>query len=395
MSDPSQDTVTVLIAARNAESTIQRAVASVRAQSSCPIILVDDFSTDETVSLARSVSRDNLSVVRPPYHGALGFTRQCGLSAVQTPLTLLLDADDAFLPDRIERFCTQMRENSAGIWADELLLYDGATDALIQHIAIPNFIQSAPVPYRLFERNYLPGVGQVGFRTELAKAVGYDLELHGPEDIDLILRMMLAGGHFSYDTRPGYVMYAYSSSVSRDLDRQRAMYARSLAKFPRATVENFYRSHGGNREEAAIGFLLMLVHQSRYLEAIELLKECEDLCSRSESNYSACSEELLESELWDWRKKFYKGSLYLKLNQPESGLVELQAAVSIESSADALNNLGCSFKMLGKFNQATECFIRAIDKKPFYLDAKKNMTIEDSLFVTLPEMRRLESRNRY
>lgn len=93
-----QTDVTVLIAARNAEATIRRAIRSVRTQSSGPIILVDDFSEDETVKLARLESATNLTVVRPPHHGALGFTRQCGLNAIETPLTLLLDADDALLP---------------------------------------------------------------------------------------------------------------------------------------------------------------------------------------------------------------------------------------------------------------------------------------------------------
>ena len=387
--------VTVLIAARNAGATIQRAIRSVRTQSSCPIVLVDDFSDDDTVNRAKLESPSNLTVVRPPYHGALGFTRQCGLNVIQTPLTLLLDADDAFLPGRVMRFTQQMHEQSVGIWADELLLFDGFSNALIRHIAIPDFIASAPVPYRLFERNYLPGVGQVGYRTELAKAVGYDPELHGPEDIDLVLRMMLQGAHFAYDLRAGYAMYAYPSSVSRNLERQKAMYARSLAKFSGRSVENFYRVHGGSREEAVIGVLLILVHQSRYLEALELLKECEDLCSQSAINSSAYNEKLSEHELWNWRQRFYKGSLYLKLNQFESALAELQEAVNIDDSADALNNLGCTCKMLGKSDQAIQYFMSALDKKPFYLDAKKNMTIEDSLFVTLPEMRRLESRDLY
>jgi glycosyltransferase involved in cell wall biosynthesis len=389
MSDPSQDTVTVLIAARNAASTIQRAVASVRAQSSCPIILVDDFSTDETVSLARSVSSDNLSVVRPPYHGALGFTRQCGLSAVQTPLTLLLDADDAFLPDRIERFRTQIRENSAGIWADELLLYDGATNALIQHIAIPNFIQSAPVPYRLFERNYLPGVGQVGFRTELAKAVGYDPELHGPEDIDLVLRMMLAGGHFSYDTRPGYVMYAYKSSVSRDLGRQKKMYARCLSKFSSRTIESFLAQHKASQDEIHLCVFIMLLHQNRYQEAFEQLQKLEALL------YGHLLIKSMTNHDLEWRMRFYKGSLMIKLERPMEAICQLNRATRLERRPEALNNLGCANRILGHSKEASKFFQEALEKMPHYLDARINLEDDKKCQMTLPEFRNFKVRDSY
>jgi glycosyltransferase involved in cell wall biosynthesis len=390
-----QDDVTVLIAARNAQETIRRAVASVRAQSSCPIVLVDDFSEDDTVNLARLEVGSGLTVVRPPYHGALGFTRQCGLEAIQTPLTLLLDADDAFLQGRIARFVAQMNAQPAELWADELLLFDGASDSLIRHIPIPDFIATKPVPYRLFERNYLPGIGQVGYRTKFARSVRYDTELHGPEDIDLVLRMMLDGGHFAYSKVAGYVMYSYPFSVSRNLDRQKAMYARSLAKFPRSTVENFYLRHGASRRESILGVLLVLVHRGEYEEALEILADFDRTGDQIEGAELVNGSVAFDNNQWRWRVSFYKGSLYLKVGLPFAALGELSEAVTQQPSADALNNLGCALKLVGRFEESYQSFVRALEIKPNYLDALRNLNDEGSHFVTLPELRTLSSRDLY
>lgn len=383
-----QDDVTVLIAARNAQETIRRAVASVRAQSSCPIVLVDDFSEDDTVNLAKLEGGSGLTVVRPPYHGALGFTRQCGLSVIQTPLTLLLDADDAFLSGRIARFTAQMSEQSAELWADELLLFDGHSDALIRHIAIPDFIASSPVPYRLFERNYLPGVGQVGCRTELAKVVGYDPELHGPEDIDLVLRMMIQGARFTYDRHAGYAMYAYPSSVSRNLERQRSMYRDCLSKFSKEAVINFYSEHGAMPHEIPYGLMMMQIHQGLYSEALLSLSDF-DLASVPTDSAPLAKINLR------WVYEFYRGSLLLILGDHRGSKRALELALSAKRTPETLNNFGCFKKIEGDIKEAESLFLEAISVNPQYIDPQRNLKEKNGIFITLPEMRTDPSRDLY
>src|ERR1044071_4995870 len=93
---------TVLLAARNAESTIAPAVSPVIEQSD-EIVLEDDISTDATVAGARAVAGVRLRVLTRPHHGPLGATRQAALEHVATPFAAWLDADDEFLPGRIQR----------------------------------------------------------------------------------------------------------------------------------------------------------------------------------------------------------------------------------------------------------------------------------------------------
>ena len=389
MTDKLSDHVTVLIAARNAASTIVRAISSVRAESDCPIILVDDHSDDNTVMLARQASKYNLEVVVPDFHGNLGFTRHCGLIQIRTEYTILLDADDAFVPGRISRFYRQISSGLADIWADELLLHDGLTGRFIRHITIPESFQNTSTPYKLLERNTLPGIGQVGYRTSLAQEVGYDPDLHGPEDIDLVLRMLMIGARFCFDRHPGYLMYGYPTSVSRNLDRQKAMYARCLAKFSPGTVVDFYINNGASKLEASFGLLLVFLHQRRFNEAMDLLDQVGTNILFEHTNLAA------GISFYRWAFYFYRGSISLELGNSKDALNDLSEAIALRRSADTLNNLGCCFRAIGMNVEANDSFTAALRHFPHYLDARINLLNGEARRITLPALRTDASRDTY
>lgn len=109
--------VSVVMAARDAERTLDVAVRSMLAQSwrSLEVIVIDDGSTDATASLARAMSeRDpRLRVIsndRAP--GAYG-ARNAGLAAARGDFVALQDADDWAHPQRLERQMAILR--SAGL----------------------------------------------------------------------------------------------------------------------------------------------------------------------------------------------------------------------------------------------------------------------------------------
>lgn len=56
---------TVVICARNAASTIARAVESARTQGQVPIIVVDDGSTDDTAAVAVEAGQGAVKIVVP------------------------------------------------------------------------------------------------------------------------------------------------------------------------------------------------------------------------------------------------------------------------------------------------------------------------------------------
>jgi hypothetical protein len=64
------------------------------------IVVIDDGSTDDTADVARRYAGRGVRYVRRP-HGGAGHARNAGLEVTSAPLVAFLDADDAWLPDRV------------------------------------------------------------------------------------------------------------------------------------------------------------------------------------------------------------------------------------------------------------------------------------------------------
>lgn len=93
----------VVIPAWNAERTIADTLNSVLQQTLPPseIIVVDDGSDDETVSVAKSVS-GLIQVITQDNHGP-GRASSNGIRRLSAPLVALVDADDLWLPNKMAR----------------------------------------------------------------------------------------------------------------------------------------------------------------------------------------------------------------------------------------------------------------------------------------------------
>ena len=102
------DRVAVVIPAWNAERFIQEALASALAQTLRPatIVVVDDGSTDATARVAASAHR-SVRVIRRD-HAGIGAARTAGVAATTSELVAFLDADDLWLPDKLERQLAEM-----------------------------------------------------------------------------------------------------------------------------------------------------------------------------------------------------------------------------------------------------------------------------------------------
>lgn len=95
-------TVTVVVPAYNAERYLGEAIASVRNQSVPPseIVVVDDGSTDGTASW-RSRLGDVRWIAAP--HAGAAAARNLGVRAATSRFLAFLDADDLWVPSKLER----------------------------------------------------------------------------------------------------------------------------------------------------------------------------------------------------------------------------------------------------------------------------------------------------
>jgi glycosyltransferase involved in cell wall biosynthesis len=105
-------TVSTIIAAYNAEKTIAAAVDSALAQSykENEIVVVDDGSTDSTVSVLRLYS-DRIKVITQTNQGAAA-ARNTGVAHSSGTYLAFLDSDDLWMPGKLSVMLSALERNS-------------------------------------------------------------------------------------------------------------------------------------------------------------------------------------------------------------------------------------------------------------------------------------------
>ncbi len=95
--------VAVVIPAHDASRFIEPAIRSALEQTAPParVIVVDDGSSDDTADVAAAVGAQ-VTVLRREWQGA-GATRNAGIDLVDNEFVAFLDADDLWLPQKLER----------------------------------------------------------------------------------------------------------------------------------------------------------------------------------------------------------------------------------------------------------------------------------------------------
>ncbi|HEY3384836.1 MAG TPA: glycosyltransferase [Vicinamibacterales bacterium] len=383
---------TVAIVARNAEATIERAVRSARAQEGCALLLVDDGSEDRTIEKAVGAAGGSLRVRNVDQHRTLGHARQIALEAVDTEFAVWLDADDECLPGRADQLVGAMRAEGTDLAVDGAEVRDGATGAFVRAAPVPPFMMGRRVAARLFERNYLPIVGPVAFRTAWARSIGYDVAMHGGEDFDLLLRGIAAGGEYSLAPDIGYRLYTYPHSLSRWLDNQRRMLRYSLAKHDAGVIDRLYARAGYDRRTTIWGHLSISLFRDEFAAATDWLRELDagavpaDAVVEPEGPYPFPE---------GWRLDFHAGTVALLRGDLAEAADRLAAAERRRPTAEGANNLGVARFRQGQPDRARQLFARALELRPDYLDPALNAQAERPERVTTHPFRVSPSREDY
>lgn len=383
--------MTVVIAARNAAETISRAVDSAYRCGVARVLLIDDYSEDETVSLAQSSEGVDLKVVRPERKLGLGNARNEGIRHVDTPYLMWLDADDELLPSRAERMLESL-ETGADMVFDGAELFDGDSLTKVRDLRIPDFLLKEGAMVRSFERNYLPGPAWPALRTDLALRFGYDASLATGDDLDFILRAIKAGASIETLDLIGYRQYAYGSSLSRKLDLQRSCAKKALAKHAYEDVRRHYLDAGFSPRIAAWGLCYMATFREEYESALGFLDEA---CPPGSD-----SAEVLELDgpfpyPEGWRRGFQEGTLRLLLGRDRAVRL-LQTAEARIPTPEGANNLGVALQREGCEKEAKVCFEDSLFRFPGYRDATLNLEGNCSTgSITTHPLRSHSSRSEY
>ncbi len=247
MSEVGVPAVSIVIPAYNAAAYIEEALASVSAQTlrSFEALVIDDASTDDTSLLVeRAAVRDpRIRLLRQPANAGPSAARNRGIDEARGRWIALLDADDAYATDRLQRLTMAAEREGADVCADNLLLVTegGAASAMI-----PGALLDHGRPLKLAEfvrRNVgdpaYPGVN-FGFLKPImrrdflvAHAIRYDERVRFAEDYALYIDCFRAGARWWLSPEPMYQYRVRAASLTHvqtvhDLDVLRNKIARLL-----------------------------------------------------------------------------------------------------------------------------------------------------------------------
>jgi succinoglycan biosynthesis protein ExoO len=290
-----ENSVSVVIAAYNAATFLARAVMSALRQT-CPpleVIIVDDASSDDTVAVARELTaRDaRVRVLRLDANQGPAAARNVGFDSACGQWIAVLDADDAFLPDRLERLLRIAGAWSADIVADNFIWYAAegqsmgspglAPSSSTELVDAETFVSAA----RPFGGEADWGLLKPMFRAAFLRSneLRYPTKSRHGEDFLFMMEALLAGGRYVLGRAPGYLYTARSSGLSRtkiDYDtmaahtlrlardrrvcsrpRLKALLRRRYAAVRRLSAETKIALH---RRERHIGRTLIEMFKDRY-----------------------------------------------------------------------------------------------------------------------------------
>jgi succinoglycan biosynthesis protein ExoO len=224
-------TVSIVIAAYNVGNLIGRALDSVRAQTFADweAIVVDDASTDETPLLVAKYAIDEprIRLVRQSVNSGPSAARNRGIAEARGEWVAVLDADDAWRPERLERLLHYASVTASDFVADNLVLYDdgvhreaGAAFDLDRDVTVldPDVLFGYENPLRL-------GLMKPLMRRFLLTSFGlrYEESLRSAEDFLLYAELLFRGVR-AVLVRDAF--YVYTTRVGR-LSRKKAAGSRS------------------------------------------------------------------------------------------------------------------------------------------------------------------------
>jgi glycosyltransferase involved in cell wall biosynthesis len=181
--------ISIVIPVFNAGKYLDRAIASVRTQTFADfeLFLVDDGSTDDAVGRARSIQDSRFCFMRQSHQGApVALNR--ALAAASGEFVALLDADDFWAPNKLERHLEYFQAHPDADLTFTGVVYVGTDDDPL------NLPQRLPAGRFTFEQLFVDYViassSTMAFRKTATQIAGsFDPAMLYMYDVDFVLRV--------------------------------------------------------------------------------------------------------------------------------------------------------------------------------------------------------------
>jgi succinoglycan biosynthesis protein ExoO len=150
--------VSVIVSAQNESAFIQKSINSVLTQTmdNLELIVVDDASTDGTAEIVSSVDDSRVRLLRNDRPRHISWSRNRAIDVARGAWIAILDADDWFLPPRLEKLLSLAEKRETDLIADDIYFVPNDTS-----VDLERGLQANPRGYarplrRLFRDTHLP-----------------------------------------------------------------------------------------------------------------------------------------------------------------------------------------------------------------------------------------------
>jgi hypothetical protein len=256
----SSPTFSVVVAAYQVANLIGEALDSIRRQTVAPleVIVCDDGSTDG-LEEALSPYADEISLVRKE-HGGEASAKNAGAAVARGDFVVILDADDVYLPERIEALSqlARLRPDLDILTTDAYLVVDGRR--VRRNYGKHWRFDVADQRRAILERNFIFGHAAVR-RERLLEHDGFDESLLWTTDWDLWLRLILDGSLAGTVAEPLSLYRLRQASLTAR--------RRELARGKIATLEKAARNPAVRPDERPV-LAKTLAHHRAELRLLEL-----------------------------------------------------------------------------------------------------------------------------
>lgn len=265
--------VSVIIPCYNQARFLRAAVDSVHHQTyrNFEVIIVDDGSTDDTAAVAADIRDSRVKYIYQVNRGLAG-ARNAGLRLAQGEYVAFLDADDVFLPHKLEVQVAALDQHPAwglvsGGWA---YLTNAAHPVEARpwewapHLDLASWLLGCPtIPCGvLARRQWVEAVG--GFDEQLRRA-------EGAEDWDLWLRLAYAGCQMEWTQDIVCLYRLHDANMTRNEARQKAAHI--------AVLDKFFTAHGDDGtvvQHKNLAYVATYLHGARREYAVGQIQEAQD-----------------------------------------------------------------------------------------------------------------------
>ena len=133
----------IIIPVHNASATIRQTARSVQNQTDTDweLIFVDDSSTDDSAEVIRTIIRNTtqmMSLIELEGGGSAARARNAGIEAAMGRYIAFLDADDVWMPDKLEKTLAFMKEKNAAFAFTSYAFGDADANPTGKEVRVPD-----------------------------------------------------------------------------------------------------------------------------------------------------------------------------------------------------------------------------------------------------------------